>query len=96
MGYEARAHTTTPQDQRRAQGTSAATEPEHESAVLVGGPADGTRIRVAGRPSVVQITYPCELDGPAGGARADALFVYRRDPHVENEPLRYGVDPASP
>ncbi|MFF6905606.1 hypothetical protein ACFY9Q_06680 [Streptomyces sp. NPDC012389] len=95
MGYEARAHTT-PQDRRRTQGPSAATESTYETAVLVGGPADGTRIRVAGRPSVVQVTYPCELDGPAGGARADALFVYRRDPRVENEPLRYGADPASP
>lgn len=95
MGYEARAHTT-PHDQRRTQEASAAADPAEESAVLVGGPADGTRIRVAGRPSVVQITYPCELDGPAGGARADALYVYRRDPRVESEPLRYGVDPASP
>ncbi|PWS41189.1 hypothetical protein DKT74_28900 [Streptomyces sp. ZEA17I] len=96
MGYEARAHTTTPQERRRAQEASAAAEPTQEAAVLVGGPADGTRIRVAGRPSVVQITYPCELDGPAGGARADALYVYRRDPRVASEPLRYGVDPASP
>ncbi|MFJ9568302.1 hypothetical protein [Streptomyces bacillaris] len=95
MGYEARAHTT-PHDRRRTQEPSAAADPAEESAVLVGGPADGTRIRVAGRPSVVQITYPCELDGPAGGARADALYVYRRDPRVESEPLRYGVDPASP
>ncbi|MEU2823697.1 hypothetical protein ABZ763_15800 [Streptomyces bacillaris] len=95
MGYEARAHTTH-QDRRRTQEASAAAEPAEEAAVLVGGPADGTRIRVAGRPSVVQITYPCGLDGPAGGARADALYVYRRDPRVESEPLRYGVDPASP
>ncbi|MEV1044870.1 hypothetical protein [Streptomyces sp. NPDC049916] len=67
-----------------------------ESALLVGGPADGTRLRVVGRPAVVQVTYPCEPEGPTGGARVDALFVYRRDPHVESEPLRYGVDPASP
>ncbi|MFE2292766.1 hypothetical protein [Streptomyces sp. NPDC059452] len=89
MGYEARAHTT-------AQGQQRAQEPSWETAVLVGGPADGARMRVADRPSVVQVTYPCELDGPAGGARADALFVYRRDPRVEGEPLRYRVDPASP
>ncbi|MDT0493029.1 hypothetical protein RM717_21220 [Streptomyces griseus] len=97
MGYETRAHMTPhPQDRRRTHGASAAAEPADETAVLVGGPADGTRIRVVGRPSVVQVTYPCELDGPAGGARADALYVYRRDPRVEIEPLRYGVDPASP
>ncbi|MEV7864723.1 hypothetical protein AB0P17_01145 [Streptomyces sp. NPDC088124] len=69
---------------------------EWEIAVLDGGPANGVRMRVADRPSVVQVTYPCELDGPSGGAQVDALFVYRRDPRVQGEPLRYGFDLASP
>ncbi|MXG25229.1 hypothetical protein [Streptomyces sp. YIM 132580] len=100
MGFESRADTTH-EDRPRTPGPSDAA-PETgggttgEAAVLVGGPADGTRIRVTGRPAVVQVTYPCELDGPSDGARADALYVYRRDLRVEGEPLRYGVDPASP
>ncbi|MFE4370922.1 hypothetical protein ACFRMN_22280 [Streptomyces sp. NPDC056835] len=69
---------------------------EWETAVLDGGPADGIRMRVADRPSVVQVTYPCELEGPAGGAQAEAVYVYRRDPRVRGEPLRYGIDRASP
>ncbi|MEW1722343.1 hypothetical protein [Streptomyces sp. NPDC093109] len=78
------------------QRTQQTTETAWEVAVLDGGPADGVRMRVADRPSVVQVTYPCELDGPAGGAHVDALYVYRRDLRVKAEPLRYGVDPASP
>ncbi|MGW2512475.1 hypothetical protein ACWC0A_24420 [Streptomyces scopuliridis] len=69
---------------------------EWEAAVLDGGPADGMRMRVTDRPSVVQVTYPCELEGPAGGAQAEAVYVYRRDPRVQGEPLRYGIDRASP
>ncbi|WP_046494048.1 hypothetical protein [Streptomyces odonnellii] len=69
---------------------------EWETAVLDGGPADGVRMRVADRPAVVQVTYPCEVEGPAGGAQVEALYVYRRDPRVQEEPLRYGFDQASP
>ncbi|MFD6797577.1 hypothetical protein [Streptomyces cyaneofuscatus] len=96
MGFESRADTTH-QDRPRTPGSpDAAPETVGEAAVLVGGPADGTRIRVTGRPAVVQVTYPCELDGPADGARAEALHVYRLDLQVERAPLHYGVDPASP
>ncbi|WP_233518335.1 hypothetical protein [Streptomyces corynorhini] len=95
MGYEARAHTMT-QGQQIHGSPETATETAWEIAVLDGGPADGVRMRVADRPSVVQVTYPCELDGPAGGAQVEALFVYRRDLRVKGEPLRYGVDLASP
>ncbi|MGW6236848.1 hypothetical protein [Streptomyces sp. NPDC055094] len=69
---------------------------EWETAVLDGGPADGMRMRVTDRPAVVQVTYPCELEGPSGGAQAVAVYVYRRDPRVQGEPLRYGIDRASP
>ncbi|MET7868427.1 hypothetical protein [Streptomyces cyaneofuscatus] len=96
MGFESRADTTH-QDRPRTPGSpDAAPETVGEAAVLVGGPADGTRIRVTGRPAVVQVTYPCELDGPSDGARAEALYVYRRDLQVERSPLHYGLDPASP
>ncbi|WP_406149735.1 hypothetical protein [Streptomyces sp. NBC_01012] len=67
-----------------------------EVAVLDGGPADGLRMRVADRPGVVQVTCPCEVDGPSPGVRVDALYVYRRRPGVRGEPLRYGFDAASP
>ncbi|GAA1154031.1 hypothetical protein GCM10009654_06960 [Streptomyces hebeiensis] len=67
-----------------------------EVAVLDGGPADGVRMRVMDRPSVVQVTYPCEPDGPTGGAEVGAFYVYRRDPRVRESPLRYGYDRASP
>ncbi|MER6046320.1 hypothetical protein ABT168_02330 [Streptomyces sp. NPDC001793] len=68
-----------------------------EAAVLGGGPADGLRMRVADRPSVIQVTYPCALEGTSTtGARAEALYIYRRDFRVKEEPLRYGFDGASP
>ncbi|MBD0742435.1 hypothetical protein [Streptomyces sp. CBMA152] len=67
-----------------------------EYAVLDGGPANGLRMRVADRPGVIQVTYPCAVDGPAGGAQVEALYVYRRDSRVHREPLRYGFDVASP
>ncbi|WP_053666008.1 hypothetical protein [Streptomyces sp. MMG1121] len=67
-----------------------------ETAVLVGGPADGTRIRVTDRPRVIQVTYPCPVDGTPPGLRAEGVFVYRRDYGVKSEPLRYGFDVASP
>ncbi|MCX4553976.1 hypothetical protein OG204_31240 [Streptomyces sp. NBC_01387] len=67
-----------------------------EAAVLVGGPANGLQLRVADRPWVVQVTYPCEHDSPAGGARVQALYVYRRDPRAAGQPVRYGFDVASP
>lgn len=69
-----------------------------ESAVLDGGPADGLRMQVTDRPRVIQVTIPCDVDAvpPWPGVRADAVFVYRRDFRVRNEPLRYGFDVASP
>ncbi|GGY02175.1 hypothetical protein [Streptomyces minutiscleroticus] len=67
-----------------------------EAAVLVGGPADGLRMKVAERPPVVQVTYPCVLEEQADGVRAEALYIYRRDLRTEEEPLRYGFDGASP
>lgn len=67
-----------------------------EDAVLDGGPAHGLRMRVADRPGVIQVTYPCAVDGPTGGAQVEALYVYRRDSRVIREPLRYGFDVASP
>ncbi|POX37472.1 hypothetical protein C3486_28185 [Streptomyces sp. Ru73] len=67
-----------------------------ETAVLEGGPADGVRIRVAGRPRVLQVTRPCETEDPQEEVRVTALHIYRRDPKVKTEPLRYGFDGASP
>ncbi|MFE4454646.1 hypothetical protein [Streptomyces sp. NPDC056796] len=67
-----------------------------EVAVLDGGPADGLRMRVADRPGVVQVTCPCEVEEPPARVRVEALYVYRRDPQVRGEPLRYGFDAASP
>ncbi|MER5783241.1 hypothetical protein ABT104_16185 [Streptomyces mobaraensis] len=69
---------------------------ERETAVLAGGPADGVRIKVTGRPPVVQVTRPCVAEVPADDVRVDALYIYRRDLRVDDEPLRYGFDPASP
>ncbi|NML50723.1 hypothetical protein HHL19_19630 [Streptomyces sp. R302] len=69
--------------------------PGWESALLVGGPADGARVRVQGRPGLVQVTYPCEVEDPADGMRATAVYLYRRDSR-EPGPLRYGYDPAAP
>ncbi|MGW3497725.1 hypothetical protein [Streptomyces sp. NPDC001020] len=67
-----------------------------ETAVLAGGPADGLRMQVAGRPSVLQVTYPCRAEAPAGGAQVSALYVYRRRFGARSEPLSYGYDGASP
>ncbi|WP_406423107.1 hypothetical protein OH809_07760 [Streptomyces sp. NBC_00873] len=67
-----------------------------EAAVLVGGAADGLRMRVTDRPRTIQVTYPCELEAPSNGVRAEALHIYRRDFRVKSEPLRYGFDGASP
>ncbi len=67
-----------------------------EAAVLVGGPADGLRLKVAGRPWVLQVSFPCQTEAPRGGVRVEAVYVYRRDPRVKSEPLRYGFDVASP
>ncbi|MGC5361602.1 hypothetical protein ACPXCE_07900 [Streptomyces sp. DT24] len=79
-----------------------------EMAVLDGGPAHGTRMRVADRPGVLQVTYPCAVvespDGSPGessgeGVRVQALFVYRRDVRGragQDRPVRYGFDAASP
>ncbi|MDT0462094.1 MULTISPECIES: hypothetical protein [Streptomyces] len=67
-----------------------------ETAVLAGGPADGLRMRVAGRPSVVQVTCPCQVEDPADGVQVAALYVYRRRLGARDEPLMYGYDSASP
>ncbi|MFE6157328.1 hypothetical protein ACFQ7F_00180 [Streptomyces sp. NPDC056486] len=68
-----------------------------ELALLQGGPAHGLRLHVTDRPPVVQVTRPCDVeeDGP-DGLRAEALYVYRRDLRVQDEPLHYGFDGASP
>ncbi|OIJ98464.1 hypothetical protein BIV24_06260 [Streptomyces colonosanans] len=67
-----------------------------ESAVLDGGPADGLRMKVADRPQVIQVAYPCQVDTPPDGMRAEALYIYRRNVRIKSEPLRYGFDVASP
>ncbi|MDT0464940.1 hypothetical protein [Streptomyces gibsoniae] len=67
-----------------------------ETAVLDGGPADGLRVKVSGRPRVIQVTYPCQVEAASRGLRAEGVFVYRRDHGVTGEPLRYGFDIASP
>ncbi|AJE42875.1 MULTISPECIES: hypothetical protein [Streptomyces] len=67
-----------------------------ETAVLAGGPADGLRMQVADRPSVLQVTVPCRTDGPTGEVRVEALYIYRRQLGVHSEPLSYGYDSASP
>ncbi|MFI0817142.1 hypothetical protein ACH4TX_11625 [Streptomyces sp. NPDC021098] len=69
---------------------------EWETAVLTGGPADGLRMKVAGRPRVIQVTHPCEVEAAPHGVRAEAVYVYRRHHDVTSEPLRYGFDIASP
>ncbi|MFS4094331.1 hypothetical protein [Streptomyces sp. AF1A] len=68
-----------------------------EYAVLEGGPADGLRMKVNARPRVIQVTYPCQVEATSpDGVRAEAVFLYRRDYSVTEEPLRYGFDIASP
>ncbi|MGV9564644.1 hypothetical protein [Streptomyces sp. NPDC003480] len=67
-----------------------------ETAVLAGGPADGLRIQVADQPSVLQVTYPCQVQEPADGVQVAALYVYRRRLGSHDEPLAYGYDGASP
>ncbi|EYT80251.1 hypothetical protein CF54_26625 [Streptomyces sp. Tu 6176] len=73
-----------------------------EDAVLVGGPADGVRVVVAGRPRVVQVTYPCGVEGGPDGVRVEGVYVYRRVLGEEGEEggagrgVRYGFDVASP
>ncbi|MET7507619.1 hypothetical protein [Streptomyces albidoflavus] len=72
----------------------AATEP----AVLDDGPAAGLRLRVTGRPAVLQVTRACETEQASGGREFGVaeVYVYRRDWRVKSPPLRYGYDPASP
>ncbi|MCF1507511.1 hypothetical protein [Streptomyces glomeratus] len=67
-----------------------------ETAVLAGGPADGLRMQVAGRPSVVQVTHPCRVETPADGVQVAALYVYRRRLGETGGILTYGYDSASP
>ncbi|MCL2554582.1 MAG: hypothetical protein FWE15_24745 [Actinomycetia bacterium] len=65
-----------------------------ETAELEGGPADGTRIRVSGRPRVLQVTAECPLENPGQDVQVAAVYVYRRK-HGE-PPLRYAWDWATP
>ncbi|WP_406012891.1 hypothetical protein OG520_09525 [Streptomyces sp. NBC_00984] len=67
-----------------------------EAAVLVGGPADGLRMRVVDRPPTIQVTCPCEPEAPPNGVHAEALHIYHRDFRVKSETLRYGFDGVSP
>ncbi|MFE9169130.1 hypothetical protein [Streptomyces kebangsaanensis] len=67
-----------------------------ETAVLDGGPADGLRLKVSGRPRVIQVTHPCQMEAAPHGMRAEGVYVYRRDHAVDSQPLRYGFDIASP
>ena len=74
----------------------AITATDRETAVLDGGPADGMRVKVSGRPRVIQVTCPCEAEPPRAGVRVEGVYVYRRDHRVTEPPLRYGFDIASP
>ncbi|MEW1864842.1 hypothetical protein OG896_21780 [Streptomyces sp. NBC_00669] len=65
-----------------------------ETAELEGGPADGTRIRVTGRPKVLQVTVDCPVEEGAPEVSVAAVSVYRRK--AGPLPLRYGWDGASP
>ncbi|ARP74576.1 hypothetical protein LK07_32410 [Streptomyces pluripotens] len=66
-------------------------------AVLDGGPAHGLRVKVSGKPRVIQVTYPCQVEATSpDGVRAEAVHLYRRDYTITDEPLRYGFDVASP
>lgn len=74
-----------------------------ETVVLDGGPADGLRIRVAGRAPVLQVVQPCPVEPDQPGrpegeddhpdTQVHALYVYRR---TAGRPPRYRFDPASP
>jgi hypothetical protein len=65
-----------------------------EWAELHGGPADGTRIRVTGRPQVLQVTADCPVEGGDQPLQVAAVYIYRRQRGLP--PLRYGWDWASP
>ncbi len=65
---------------------------EWESTVLDGGPADGLTVRVADRPPVIQVVYPCHVDEPSD-VQVQALYVYRR---TAAQPLTYAFDAATP
>ncbi|GGU47968.1 hypothetical protein [Streptomyces violascens] len=70
-----------------------------ESVELDGGPGHGLRVRVAGRPGVLQVTYPCAVEPQAENVSVHALFIYRRDTRRRtggDQPVRYGFDAASP
>ncbi|PZG93379.1 hypothetical protein C1I97_28740 [Streptomyces sp. NTH33] len=67
-----------------------------ETAVLDGGPADGLRMKVSGRPRAIQVTYPCQVEAAPHGMRVEGVYIYRRDYGVTSGPLRYGFDIASP
>ncbi|GAA2536079.1 hypothetical protein ACPCT9_16205 [Streptomyces koyangensis] len=61
-------------------------------------PAAGLRLRVTGRPAILQVTRACEAEQAPGGKEfgVTEVYVYRRDWRVKRPPLRYGYDPASP
>ncbi|GEB47709.1 MULTISPECIES: hypothetical protein [Streptomyces] len=68
-----------------------------EAAILSGGPAAGLRVTVTGRPPVLQVAWPCEVEAAdEQSPRVVALYVYRRTSFAPEEPLRYGFDAASP
>lgn len=64
-----------------------------ETAALEGGPADGRRVRVANRPVVLQVTFPCKAEDDSDGLQVRASHIYRRE---QGDQLRYAYDPASP
>jgi hypothetical protein len=58
-----------------------------EEAVLDGGPAHGLRIRVAGRPRMLQVTQPCLLEqGPGTGAGPDTATDSAASPAAASAP----------
>ncbi|MEU3959495.1 hypothetical protein AB0F42_06700 [Streptomyces buecherae] len=74
----------------------ASAETGRELARLEGGPAHGMRVWVAAGSPVLQVAYPCEVEGAPVRVRADALYIYRIAPRAKGAPLRYGFDGASP
>jgi hypothetical protein len=53
-------------------------------------------MKVTGRPWVIQVTRACAPDDVPDGVRVEAVYVYRRDARMKDQPLRYGFDAASP
>ncbi|AEW98971.1 hypothetical protein [Streptantibioticus cattleyicolor] len=63
-----------------------------ETAVLHGGPADGLRVKVVGRPPVIEVTQPRPVE--AAGTAGRTTYLYRRAPGADTGPVRYGYDAA--